>query len=229
MKILELIVIGVGIISLQCIAQPRLSPTPTLAEIKKAFVELHSTKNDLFTSLSTIIQRKDAVVPALRDYINAFSLKDEETGIVPNRLYGVLALEGIATEGAFNVLLQTALLHPETEVKGKALQIIASNYYDKVMNDSLVPSKDIVNLFLRNCDDTTYVELCQKRMGEIAREGMKTWTGMDFGDLRLDQKKIIVGKSKTEMTMPEYRDWWWNKHQLKIKWNAKKTMFEVRE
>ncbi len=212
---------------LQAQQQLALSLTPTHSELKKIFKETGRGGYTSIEVLSKIVERKDKAVSALQSYLNAQTNKDSVNEMEPDRLYAVLALEAIGTKTAYAVLALAALNHPESEVQGTSLKALSGSYYSKVAEDSLISDKEIVHLLLRKCDDTTYVEFCHKRIGEIARDGIKNWMGVDYGDLSLTQTTVKVGKDKIEMTMPQYREWWWTNYNTKLMWNKEKAVYVI--
>jgi hypothetical protein len=207
-----------------------LSINPTVTEITEVFQRAATGAIDPFRVLSSIVKHKDKAVPALEAFLFASPAPIKEGDSImntePNRLYGVLALEAIATNNAFAVLKHAAQFHPDKEVKGTALNALAGNYYHRAEKDSLPADKEILHILMSNTEDTTWVEHCGRRIGEIAREGVKNWMGEDYGDLPLEKKMIKVGKEKHEMTVEAYREVWWMKHNAALKWNKKTAHFE---
>ncbi len=200
-----------------------VSVTPTKQELKILFAEISTKGSDPFSVLSAVTERKDNALSALSSILNDTLISQK------SKLYAVLSLEGINTSAAYTVLSKIAVTHPDKEIKGVSLRSLSSNYYGKVVNENLIPDKEVIHLLLSNCDDTTSVDFCNKRIGEIAREGINTWTGKDYGNLSLETKTIKVGKSKTEMTLQQYREWWWLMFKDKLLWNKEAMRYDVKK
>lgn len=210
-----------------------ITAKPTEEEIRNLFVEVTIGQHDPFEVLAKIVARKDDAVPALEEFLFAKptkeKVKDSIAAANPNILYGVLALEAIATRAAYKVLGRAVLTHPNNEVRGTALRTFALSYYYRTKSDTVVPEKEVVHLLLRNTEDTTFIDYCGKRIGEIAREGVKNWTGKNLGDLPKQKAKIRIGKDKKEMSVEESREEWWQRHSDKLAWNKKTKLFETQK
>jgi hypothetical protein len=61
-------------------------------------------------------------------------------------------------------------------------------------------------------------------MGEIARTGIKNWTGKDYGNILPDSLRIKEEK-KLGMTIKEYREEMWQKNMDNIYWNKSDNRF----
>jgi len=219
-KLLITIIIGCALSTSQVRNDQRMT--------KEVLIELFNS-DDNISATERIIKNKNEAIPALRDFMYSFSLRDIKTGNEVNRLYGLFALEGIETIESYDLIKQIAAMHPETEIKGKSLQILSNGYYSKVVTEGITPSKDIILLLLQNCDDTSFVEVCKKRIGEISREGLKKWIGLEYGDLESHVKTVFVTKLKKELRLSDYREWWWSQNSAYIQWNSKLMQFLIQK
>lgn len=103
----------------------------------------------------------------------------------------IIALDAIGTKEATEVLFNVAAKHPEAEVRAAAIKSFAYSNYFRIAEGKNKPDKQVLGMLFENADDTTYVETEGKRIGEIAREGIKNWTGEDFGEMQIAETKDI--------------------------------------
>lgn len=213
-----------------------LSSNPSALELTQLFTETTEGIHDPFVVLRQISAMGDTVVPSLTTFLLATpTLKvttvdlngktDTVSAPPPNRVYGVMALDLIGTPLAYQTLAIVAQSDSDAEVRGTALKTFATSYYFRTQRDSTLPDKETIHLLLRNADDTTYVNECGMRIGEIARTGLKNWTGVDYGDIPPDSVKIKTEK-KLGKSMAQYREEWWQQHSVNLKWDKAKGIFE---
>jgi hypothetical protein len=207
-----------------------ISIKPTGDELTEEFRNTTTGIHDPFTVLSLVSSRKDDAVPGLDAFLFSVPKMKKKADTIqtvePNKQYGVLSLQRIGTPNAYAVLNKAALTHPDKEVRGRALACISINYYNRMRSDSAAPNMDYLRTLLQQCDDTTYVEFCHKRIGEIARIGIKNWTGRDYGVLSLKDKTIKMDKDKPPLTMAQYRAWEWDNVFAKFKWDKKNAKYK---
>ncbi len=208
MKFITMYLLLISISFSQVQKQIDFSSIPTPAELKVVFTKTKHGEYTAIEALRKIVERKDKAIPALQYYLNVQIDSIKRNDFDPSKIYAVLALEAIGTKQSYEVLTQLAINHSEAEVRGTALKTLSNSYYSRVVEDSLKPNKDIVHILLNQCDDTTYVNFCHKRIGDIAREGIKNWLGVDYGELSLNQSKITLGKEKVDLNPNQYREWW---------------------
>jgi hypothetical protein len=145
-------------------------------------------------------------------------------------LFAVLALEGIGTQAAYTVLTQTVQTHPDVEVRGEALNALAVTYHGADQIARFVPDKELLHLFLRNLDDTTQSVLMGRSLGQIARAGLITWLGRDFGEPQGKLSPVMFPSSSssspaTTTTAAASHEAWWQSHNTKIAWNSVTSQF----
>ena len=215
-----------------------LSSNPSVVELTRLFSETTSGKHDPFQVLPKVAAFGNKIVPALRTFLfNTPVLKVavfDSTGKVvdsvnetsPKRVYGVMALDLIGTPAAYQVLADVVQSDTDYEVRGAALRSFAMGCYYRVEEDSLSPDKNVVHLLLQNMDDTTYVADCGMKMGEIARQGLRNWTGLDYGEILPDSLKFKDEKA-FGMTLLQHREQQWQRDSGKMKWNKDARHFEV--
>lgn len=226
--------ICLSIASLSAQTKLPLSPTPTLAELKSLFTATGKGEYDPFDVLHELGQRGAKVIPAASALvISETSAKaDSVTRLVErrNRIYAAQSLELIGTTSAYSALLNAASSHSDPDTRGIALNIIANSYYNKTQQEGLTPDKELIRLLIKTADDTTRVAQLYKTTAHIAREGLKNWLGVDFGepDTLGGGKKIKVGKDKQEVKLSDYRDAWLQQNFAKINWNKSKGKFQIK-
>jgi len=214
-------------------ALPALSATPSAPELAEIFINTGSGKLDPFASLPLVISRGDNAVPALQGVLTNPALVGTSSGndtLHPKMLFAVLALEGIGTQAAYTVLTQTVSTHPDIEVRGEALQALAVTYHGTDQLARIVPDKELLHLFLQNVDDTTQSLLMGRTLGQIARTGLITWLGKDFGEPQGKLSPVVVPSSSsnsppTTITAAASHEAWWQSHNSKIAWNSATSQF----
>ena len=217
-----------------------LSSNPSAQELTELFSETTAGKHDPFQVLPKVASLGNKVVPALQTFLfNTPVVKVavfDSTGRVidsvnappPNRVYGVMALDLIGTPAAYQILADVAQSDTNTDVRGMALRSMAMGYYYKTLQDSLSPDKEVVHLMLRYMDDTTGVKECSLRVGDIARQGLKNWTGVNYGEILPDSLRA-KDENRFGMTMARYHERRWQQESGKMKWNKDKGHFELGE
>jgi len=162
-------------------------------------------------------------------------IKDSTVKITANKQYAVYALDAISSSAAEELLMTAAGSHPDINIRGLALKTVACNIYYRLKNNSmpagnnsLTPDKEIVHIMLDNADDTTFVSCCKEAIGKIAREGLKNWTGQDYGDLP-NQKNLSVNSMNASLSMKAYREQWWQNNNSKLNWNSNTGHFELKQ
>jgi hypothetical protein len=177
------------------------------------------------------------VVPALRSFIfetpdfkvavldSNKKVIDSVDALTPNRAYGVMALDLIGTSAVYQILGEVAQSDTSNEVRGAALRALAMNYHHRAEQNSLAPDKKIIYMFLKNMDDTANVKGYAMKIGDIARGGLRNWTGVDYGDILPDSLRV-KDEGRLGMSLPQYREKWWQNNSGKMKWNKSTGHFE---
>ena len=199
---------------------PVLSGTPTAPELSRFFSDAGDGRRDLFQCLGLVHERGENAVPGLVAVLNTDNLR-------VNRLYASMALEHICSPAAIAGLQKAAQSDPDIEVRAAALNALATTYYDKVVTDRLTPDKEIVQLLMRCADDTTAVDYLKLSLGKVARIGLQNWMGRDFGEPSTGVVRVKVGQTIVPMTLPEYREFWWQKYGNRLRWNWQSGHFEM--
>ena len=94
------------------------------------------------------------------------------------------------------------------------------------MEDSQAPKKEILRALYASASDTAMSVNMGMRIGEIAREGIRNWTGRDPGTLPLDGNTVMEGGKKTDMAA--YHEKYWQKIAGKLKWDDGEKKFKVK-
>ncbi len=214
------------------------SSLPSVVDLTRLFTETTVGQHDPFQVLPSVASLGDKVVPQLRGFlfetpVIKFPVLDSTGAVVdsviappPNRIYGALALDLIGTPAAYQVLTTAARTDTNCEVRASALKSFATNNYYRVMEGSLLPDNEVLHLLLGAMDDTTYVKGCFMKMGDIARQGLKNWTGVDYGEVLPDS--LRVNDEKTfGMALAQYREQWWQKNSVGVQWNKDTRCFDL--
>lgn len=201
----------------------KISDIPTSEELNSEFLLATKGKHDPYEVMSKVVSKKDNAIEALDNFLFSQSQLQKPGDTVkidePNKQYAIYSLMGIASPKAIQVLYKAAVTHPDKEVKALALRMFAWNMYYKAQNDQNEPDKKILHLLINNADDTTYCSSIRKRIGEISREGIKNWTGEDYGELPLEHEMVKLDDKTPAISIESYREDWWQKNNLKISWN----------
>ena len=219
------ICLGIPLVALGQLPRVVFPPNPTPQELAAAFKKVSLGRRDLFQVLSAVHERGDNAVAGLSALLLNPGLGLDTSRSV--RLCVLMSLEGICSPPAVAVLMQAARSHRNAEVRGVALNTIATRYYEKVLNEQLTPSKEIVHLLMGYADDTTDVDYLHLSFGQIARIGVQSWMGRDFGEPEEGEVKVNVGANEVVMTLKEYREFWWQRYGNRLRWNAQSGHFEM--
>jgi len=179
--------------------------------------------------IAQVVEKGDDAVGALEDlaFANADAQGASQQGQVYS-LYAVRVLDIIGTSRAMVVLSRVSASHQDYEVRGFALDKIAWSYYNRMRTGSNSPNKDIIHLFLNSLQDTTFVKFKQKSIGEISREGLLNWTGLDFGKAGLGDKRFGTVHGEANKTLREFRKEWWRMNSDKLQWNPGLSKFDIK-
>jgi hypothetical protein len=212
-----------------------ISENPTINEINNLFQLATNGRRDPFRIIALVSSRKDNSVPGLNAFLftDNMKIKDSTVKITANKQYAVYALDAIGSAAAEELLINAAGSHPDINIRGLALNTVACNFYYRLKNNnmsagsnSLTPDKEIVHIMLENADDPTPVPCRNEALGKIAREGIKNWTGLDYGDLP-NQKNLNVNSMNASLSMKAYREQWWQNNNSKLNWNSNTGHFEI--
>lgn len=214
-----------------------VAANPTARQITKLFIETTEGIHDPFMVLRKVGSMGNQVVPALKTFlfdtpVIKIAVSDPNGKIdsinttKPDKRLGLMALDLIGTPEAYQVIATAAQSDSNVELKALALRSLALNYYHKAKEDSLTPDPAVVGILIDNMDDTSYVNQLGCRVGQIARDGLKRWTGVDYGEI--PSSKVRDNEEKRiGMSLSQYHDNWWKQNSSKMKWNGKKARFEV--
>ena len=202
-----------------------LSAVPTLTEITNLFNLANEGKRDPAIVANEISVKGDNAIPALQMFLFSQSRQKEDTvkseHSISRKLYAINTLNIIGSVKAEEIIIEAAENFPDKEIRGLALKTLSTSYYIKAINDSTQPNPEILHALFQKVDDTTYVKYCDDQIKEIAREGIKNWTGIKYGKLSnsaINNNKIISMKS--------YNEKWWQSNSSNIVWNQDAKRFE---
>lgn len=219
--------------------QLKLSPTPTVQEITDAFRMASSGQIDPFKIIHQVAERGDNAMPALSEFLFLEATAPEPLTVAltddrmlnsvppsPDRIYAAIALEAIGTKLAFETLIRAAASHKVEDVRAYALKAIATTFADRFRDQQEQPDKGLLHVFLRYADDPTEAKQFQKTFGEIAREGLRNWAGIDLG--ALDREPDYMNVNGQMIAKAQYRELWWQENKEKLSWNMEIGRFEIR-
>lgn len=208
-----------------------ISESPTVGELTAALSRHRAI--DPFVVVLKVASKGDNAVPALKQLLFSTPSVEEPRPInlqadvvdsieappaSPDRLLAVVALETIGTPMAFAALFEAALDHPDERIRAHAINSLSTSYLYKSQKGNFIPDKGVLHLLLRNADDNTFSAYFGKSTGDIAREGLKEWAGIDLGTLTLGRGTATV----------ETREQWWLQNHDKIDWSDELKRFVVR-
>lgn len=189
-----------------------------------------------------VASRGDAVVPLLRELLMTDSLVATgplaglATDTTSTRIavktdrgigYVVGYLDAIATEKSFQVLLAAAATHTNPNVRGGAIVALGNSMHHQVCAGKVKADPEIVRVLLTCVDDTAEAANNQMRVGDLARQALTTWTGMELGPLDDNVRTVTVGKQKQVMSLKEYRDYAWKRIAPGLTWVEGEGRFSV--
>lgn len=214
----------------QCEMDP-ISEIPTMGEINNLFFLAEQGKRDPFIVANEIALKMDNALPALRAFLLKGTEERADTSKKKKKYakgeYAVYVLDAIGSPKAKQLLSEIALNQPDKEVKGLAIKMLSWNYFNKAENDSVEPDKELLHVLLKSADDTTYVKGCEKQIGNIAREGIKNWTGEDHGNTK-DKGKTKNNNGTHSTIFTSYSEQWWQNNSHKVKWDHAVKHFTVK-
>jgi hypothetical protein len=180
-----------------------------------------------------IISRGDAIVSLLKGILTPDSLvaqrptdgsaADTMSRGIPVQPemclgYAVGCLDAIGTEKSFQVLLGVAASHPDPNVRGGAVVAIGSSLRDQVCAGKMKADPEVVHLLMMCVDDSSEATSHQMKVGDLARQALAAWTGIELGPMDESVKSLAVGKQKQIMTLKEYREYWWKRVGPELTW-----------
>lgn len=141
--------------------------------------------------------------------------------------YVVPCLEGIGTQECYEILLQQARVHRDPRVRAAALTALGHSYHSRVFAGDLKPDPEVVHVLLQCADDATPVDSRQMRIGDIAREGLLVWLGLDAGECPESGQTVLVGAERNRMNIAQYREYWWNRVSGGLAWSKSNGRFDL--
>jgi hypothetical protein len=143
------------------------------------------------------------------------------------RIYALLALESMNPDSAGEAYTQLAGIaadHDDAELRGIALHALGTTLHDQMSAYTPPPSKELVYLFIRSMDDPLPVEFHFTTMHDIARRGLKNWTGIDPGE-PLDHP--ANEEDREQFTSSQYWEKWWEENNEKLEWKPNERVFKI--
>lgn len=225
-----------------------LSRVPTVFELTNIFASPGKGKLDPFLALQAVISTGDSAVSALDSLLfsdpiaeiittkigmgsgvgNAGAETVRRDTVRPNKLYAVMTLEAIGSKASYGVLVRLAQVHPNVDVRGIALRALATTFHESERLQKFVPDKELLHVLITNVDDTTAVPYLAKPFGQIAREGLISWLGQDFGEPQGKMRRLQTATGADRGSLADYRDQWWQANATKISWDSGNSRFALK-
>jgi len=215
----------------------RLATAPTPQELADYFVSSAQGDETPYEAILTVALSGDSAVSGLSELLSSDSLHtsnrfasrlapplDTMKFLTPNKLYAILSLEAIATPKAYSILQATAASHPDPEVRGLALNSMANVYHAAISKSKVIPNKDFLPLFFNPADSEKFIGCLGKTIGQIAKEGLNNWLGLDF-----DEPQFASQRSIGNQLLPgsEFTSLWWKANSANLMWDGNSRHFRL--
>jgi hypothetical protein len=205
-----------------------ISAAPSVGEINSLFYLADQGKRDPFIVANEIAEKMDNAIPGLKTFLlKSIEEKNDSTKtkkLYSNGLYAVIVLDKIGTITAKNLLREIASTYSDKEVRGLAVKTLACNLYNQASSDSLEPDKEVLHVLLQNAEDTTYISYCGNKIGKLAKEGIRNWTGNDYDNLL--NGNLTARKTKAAINNSKYNEQWWQNNSDRISWDVNLKQFK---
>jgi hypothetical protein len=226
-----------------------LSAQPSAQELTDFFVSASSGAMNPLAAVTLVANQGENAVPGLTTLlfsnaykcsipqstinqsalysVNPVDSSVEQTKLIPNKVFVVLALQAIGTPNAVTTLLKAAGINSNPEIRGFALHALNNTFYtdtSKTQLGSSPPDTAIIRVLITSSNDSTYIGYLQKHIYEISQDGLMCWLGKDFGGPEFDAARTING---TKMAVNDFEQYWLKINEPKLKWNYSTRHFEV--
>lgn len=219
------------------ILPPLFSEKPTVGEVVRALQfsgrnEFEPTRivHELAAFGAAILPVAEEIL--LPDTLWAIELPTDSAGFVErrpleNRVLLIYALDAIGIAESYRTIQALGASHKEVEIRGASLNALSNSALHRVQRGDISPDKESLHQLVLNMDDSTFVPSLKLKVAQLAREGVRQWTGKDFGLPSDSAKTVAVGKEKQIMTLSEYRQYWWSLTEPKLVWSAAEGKFTI--
>jgi len=133
----------------------------------------------------------------------------------------IAALEAVGSLDCYTCVYDAVVKHPDPEIRGLFLNSLANAFQPKAKAGHFIPDKQLIRLFVDQAGDTTSVHDLGKRVGDVAREGMRNWTAKG------GSRPITVTlrpRSDTKSTS-SFVEHWWSRRSPNIRWDPVAGLF----
>jgi hypothetical protein len=141
------------------------------------------------------------------------------------RIFALMSLEAIGTRSAYDLLLTYAQSALDANIRGMAINALATTFREDTYIQQAVPGKEILHAFLKNADDTQTVPYLQTSIGELARKGLITWLDYDTGEPQGKSVRLLDGKGADRGSLADFREQWWLANEKALVWDPESKMF----
>jgi hypothetical protein len=143
------------------------------------------------------------------------------------RLFSVLVLEGIRTQLALNALINLAANVSSVELKAAAVSAIGMSFRQERYLINCIPDKELVNVLLKNIDDTVSVPSMHKTIGQLSREAFLAWTNRDAGEPQGEMSRVAATGSDGSIPLQKLREIWWASKRDQVTWDPDLKVFNL--
>jgi hypothetical protein len=144
---------------------------------------------------------------------------------VPMPGYAVLVgvLETVGSSECFNCLCDAAEKHPDAQVRGFCLNSLAKSFQLRAKKGLVRPDKQLIRFFLSQASDTLMIRGPEKRVGDIARDGLIRWTTR--GGFLPIPRVLQVRDADKRATGKAYWERWWSRNSSRVYLDARTGLF----
>ncbi len=229
-------VLGLTIIAgLYSVSSQVVPSNPTTADLEAVLLKTSAGILDANQVIELLSRPNACHVASLRELLfvqqsipySPPSQTRREAGALHNPVpaYRVLVkvLENIGSMDCFSCLYDAARIHPERHIRGFCLNSLATTFQSRAKAGTILPDLGLLYLFISQASDTLMVMGMPKRVGEIAREGLRNWTARG-GSRPIPASLRLTGLGGSTESRP-YWEYWWSKRSSKIKWDPESGLF----
>jgi hypothetical protein len=212
-----------------------LPPDPSTAEIGTFLAQASTGAIDPSQLIETLSSPGVCHITSLRELLFLQRATSDATPLQtgasasprynPTPAYQVLVkvLENIGSAECYSCLYDAAASNLDGQIRGFCLNSLATRFQSRAKNGTVQPDTRLLYLFLTQASDTLMIMGLMKRVGEIARDGLRNWTAK--GGSRPITATLRAAKVSPPAGSRPYWEHWWATRSLKIVWDAELGVF----
>jgi hypothetical protein len=206
---------------------------PTSSELKELLGKASKGTVDPREVIDALSKPDGRFVPTMRELLfsqrmNPGSTVSADEGstrpsYVPMPAHRILikALENVGSSDCYMCVYDAVTKHPDPQIRGLCLNSLANSFQPKATTGFIKPDKQLIYLLLHQASDTLAIDELGKRVGDIAREGLKNWTAKG-GSRPVPATLRINADNKSAST---YLEHWWSRRSSRIAWDPIAGLF----